>query len=38
MDNASYHNALSENSPNSNSKKEVMQSWLMEKNIHLINQ
>lgn len=33
MDNASYHNALSKKSPNSNSKKEVMPSWLTGKNI-----
>lgn len=33
MDNASYHNALLEKAPNSNSNKNEMQTWLAEKNI-----
>ncbi|CAG4965576.1 unnamed protein product [Parnassius apollo] len=33
VDNASYHNALLEKAPNSNSNKQVMQTWLAEKNI-----
>ncbi|CAG4982209.1 unnamed protein product [Colias eurytheme] len=33
MDNASYHNVVSEKCPNSNSNKSIMQEWLTEKNI-----
>lgn len=33
VDNASYHNALLEKAPNSNSNKNEMQTWLTEKNI-----
>lgn len=33
VDNASYHNALLQKAPNSNSNKQAMQTWLAEKNI-----
>lgn len=33
VDNASYHNALSDKAPNYNSNKNDMQTWLAEKNI-----
>lgn len=33
MDNASYHNVVSDKCPNSNSNKNVLQAWLTEKNI-----